>query len=97
MRLIQIAEHYWWELDGQLAFAGIEELTRLPFRRFLTAIMHFARPKGYSEESEEQTRRFDEWLFSPLGLLDPDNVPEDVIEDEMAAFRAFSTQAGGGS
>jgi hypothetical protein len=89
VRLISIAEHYWYEIDGPAALAGVN-LMRLPFRRFLLAVLSWARPY-----KEDEIKTFDEWLYSPLAPLDPDRVSEDVIEDEMAAFRAFSKQAGG--
>jgi hypothetical protein len=66
---------------------------RLPFRRFLAAIMTWANPRG--SRKEEDLREYEEWLFSPLSGADPDRVTDDVIEQEMAMFRAFSKQAGG--
>lgn len=92
MRLIQIAEHYWWEIDGQVALSGGVELTRLPFRRFLLAILAWARPV----HKEEETQRFDDWLASPFPGVDPDRVSPEVIDDELAAFSAFKSQAKGG-
>jgi hypothetical protein len=100
VRLIGIAEHYWWKIDGSNASTGLPEITRLPFRRFLLAVMTWATPSTMGmkpEEAELELEKFDDWLFSPLGVVDPDRVPEAVIEDEMAAFRAFSSQAGGGA
>jgi hypothetical protein len=99
VRLIGIAEHYWWKIDGSNASTGLPEITRLPFRRFLLAILSWATPSGVGmkqEEAELELERFNEWMFSPLGLVDPDRVPEEVIEDEMASFKAFASQAGGG-
>lgn len=95
MRLIQVAEHYWWEIDGQLASSGAPELTRLPFRRFILALMHISRPAAYGEDAEVKIRDWEAWLFAPLDLTDPDNVSQDVIDDEMASFLAFAGQAGG--
>lgn len=92
MRLIGIAEHYWWEIDGETALTGTD-LMRLPFRRFLTAVLMWANPRGARKPDEN--REFEEWLFSPLSGVDPDRVTQDVIDDEMAAFRAFGKQAGG--
>jgi hypothetical protein len=33
-------------------------------------------------------------MLAPLGGADPDEVPEDVIEDEMAAFNTAKTALG---
>lgn len=94
MRLIQIAEHYWYEIDGETALAGVD-LMRLPFRRFLNAVRFWAKPKAYNEETQRDLERFEEWLYSPFEAVDPDIVSEEIIEAEMAAFKAFARQAGG--
>jgi hypothetical protein len=92
VRLTQIAEHYWFEIDGEAALAGVD-LTRLPFRRYLAAVMSWANPRGARKEDELE--QYNEWLFSPFEGTDPDKVTPEVVESEMAAFRAFAQQAGG--
>lgn len=92
MRLVQIAEHYWFEIDGELALAGVD-LMRLPFRRQLTAVMSWANPRGARKDTELD--EYIAWLFSPFEVADIDNVSQEVIDNEMAAFRAFSKQTGG--
>jgi len=92
VRLVQIADRYWWEIDGETALAGVD-LMRLPFRRFIAAVMSWANPRG--SRKEEDLREYEEWLFSPFSGVDPDRVTDDVIESEMEAFRAFAKQAGG--
>lgn len=92
MRLIQIAEHYWFEIDGETALAGTD-LARLPFRRLLTAVMTWANPRG--ARKEEELEEYLEWLFSPFEGPDPDKVTQEVIDAEMDAFRSFSMQVGG--
>lgn len=94
MRLTQIAERYWYEIDGEAALAGID-LMRLPFRRFLLAILTWANPRGARKDQELED--WNTWLFSPFTADDPDKVSEEVIEDEMAAFAAFAKQTGGGA
>lgn len=91
MRLIQVAEHYWYEIDGETALAGVD-LTRLPFRRFIAAILMWTNPRGARKEADLE--EFNTWLFSPLEGGDIDNVSQEVIDNEMAAFRAFSKQVG---
>lgn len=92
MRLTQIAEHYWFELDGETALSGVD-LARLPFRRFLLAVMMWANPRGARKDLELE--EYNTWLFSPFEGADIDNVSQEVIDQEMAAFRAFSSQAKG--
>jgi hypothetical protein len=92
VRLSQIAEHYWYEIDGETALRGVD-LMRLPFRRFLTAVLSWANPRG--ARSDEDLATFNTWLYGPLSGADPDKVTPEVIENEMAAFSAFQKQAGG--
>lgn len=92
MRLIQIAEHYWYEIDGEMALVG-QDLMRLPFRRFLLAILSWANPRG--SRKDQELEEWNTWMFGPFIGGDPDKVSEEVIESEMEAFAAFAKQTGG--
>ena len=87
VRLVRIAESYWREIDGACARRGIDPLS-LDFARFLNLVYSFI-----TEHMDEETRtRFEEDLYAPIEGRDPDEVPSSVIEDEMAAFMAFTRQ-----
>ena len=92
MRLTQLAEHYWYEIDGETALAGVD-LTRLPFRRFLAAVLMWLNPRGV--RNEQELIEFEAMLYSPLVGRDPDKVDQSIVQAEMDAFTAFAKQAGG--
>ncbi len=92
VRLTQIAEHYWYEIDGEMALAGVD-LMRLPFRRALLAILMWANPRGARKDQDLED--WNTWLYAPFGGPDPDKVTQEVIDAEMDAFKTFAKQTGG--
>lgn len=92
VRLVRYAAHYWHTIDGQCALRGVD-LVKLPFRRFLAAIYTWLIEN--TAPKEEDRVRLHEELHSPLPGSDPDKVAPEVIEDEMAIFRASMARSGG--
>jgi len=88
--LIGIADDYWSEIDGACAREGVDPLG-LPFTRFLNLVYSWVCERvQYSEDGREQ---LDEMLFGLDPLRDgvePDNVAPEVVDEEMALFRAAS-------
>lgn len=88
--ILQLADDFWHEIDGACARQGFDPLT-LPFHRFLNLVYSWVCDRlKYSQEGREQ---LDEALFGedarrPRG--EPDNVAPEVVEEEMALFRAAS-------
>jgi len=88
-RLTYLAAEHWYEIDGQSARQGVNPL-RLSLRRFYNHVYSL-----YVENLDEEKRiAFDRDLFMPSLTRNPERVDPDVIEDEMAAFRALSRQIG---
>jgi len=87
IRLVHLGERFWREIDGTCARSGVDPLA-LDFTRFLNLVYSFI-----TEHMDEETRtRFEEDLYAPVEGRDPDEVPSRVVEDEMAAFMAFTRQ-----
>jgi hypothetical protein len=88
--LIAIADEFWPEIDGACALVGVDPLG-LTFPRFLNLIYAWVCQRIQGAEGARE--QLDEALFTPVderGLRDPDNVAPEVIEEEMALFRAAS-------
>lgn len=89
--LIEIADVYWHQIDGACARAGVDPLS-LPFDRFLNLVYAWA--TEWLRADEEAFDNFHDALFEAdirrRGARG-DNVSPEVIEEEMALFRAAST------
>lgn len=88
--LIQIADEFWTEIDGACARSGVDPFG-LPFHRFLNLVYTWSVERLAYEEGARAD--FDDALFTPMarGTRSPDNVSPEVVDEEMALFRAAST------
>jgi hypothetical protein len=88
--LVAIADECWNEIDGACARTGVDPL-RLPFDRFLRLVYAWVMERI---QYDPNTRTdIDELLFgveSPLNRVTPDSVAPEVVDEEMALFRAAS-------
>lgn len=82
-RLQALAEHYWEDFTGYCASKGIRYFD-LDYPDFLSLIRHWALEGAGVEDKEKFERAID----APETGVDPDQVPEHVVDDEMQMFKA---------
>jgi hypothetical protein len=89
--LIEIADQYWGEIDGACARYGVDPFA-LPFPRFLRLVYAWVIERV--ENSETGREDVEEALFGIDAMRlghEPDSVAPEVVDEEMALFRAAST------
>lgn len=92
-RLIHVAIAGWPHLDGPAAQQGVD-LLDLPLDRFCSVVYAW-RLKHATEKDRDEFLR---WLSAPPlnALGDPDDVSEEVLEDEAQSFLAVAGALGAG-
>lgn len=88
--LIAIADECWNEIDGTCARSGVNPLS-LPFDRFLRLV--YAWVMDRIQYDPDTRGDIDEALFGVEGRrgpVTPDSVAPEVVDEEMALFRAAS-------
>jgi hypothetical protein len=90
LRLFGIAALHWHAIDGACAGNGVDPLD-LSLSRFLNLILNWT--QEHTSPDDWETVR--EEIFAPLvvGLRDPDNVSQSVVESEMELFASFTRQS----
>ncbi len=90
VRLFGIAALHWHAIDGACARRGVDPLS-LPLNRFLSLILSWTQEHTDPEDWE----MVESEIFSPLALghADPDNVSQNVVDDEMRMFADFTAQS----
>lgn len=89
VRLVGTAARYWHAIDGACAGNGVDLLS-YPLTRFLNYIYFWIQ----EHTSPEEWEAVEEEIFAPLALSrrDPDNVSQNVVEQEMTLFANFTRQ-----
>jgi hypothetical protein len=89
IRLIGIAALHWRAIDGASARVGVDPLD-LPLSRFLSFILSWTQEHTHPDDWEAVERE----IFAPLvlGAHSPDNVSQDVVNEEMELFTNFVRQ-----
>ena len=89
--LIEIADIFWHQIDGACARAGFDPLA-LPFDRFLNLVYAWAVERVQADE-EAMDRLHDALFEADIRRRGArgDNVSPEVVEEEMALFRAASS------
>ena len=93
-RLFGIAGVCWWEIDGSCARQGVDPL-ELDLDRFLNLVYSWFLERLRDAPKEDAEQAMQE-LFAPADGVDPDQVTQDVVDEEMALFHALARQNGTG-
>lgn len=89
VRLVQWAAVNWTIIDGGLARVDVD-LMKLPIRRFLAAIYTMLLDTMKPDDRE----RFVTELYEPMPGFETREATREIIDDEMAVFKAAAARRG---